>query len=81
MTSTDPDRDLVLVEFHFHELVLHLWAGEALDLFTWRSSFLFSIWKGQGDCMVLNEHSGIVLLDVLNKGGVQAVDLSNGPIR
>ena len=31
--------------------------------------------------MVLNEHSGIVLLDVLNKGGVQAVDLSNGPIR
>ena len=42
MTSTDPDRDLVLVEFHFHELVLHLWAGGALDPgFIYMALFIF----------------------------------------
>ncbi|CAE7851327.1 CFDP2, partial [Symbiodinium necroappetens] len=51
----------------FHDLVQRLWRGEELDLTTWHSSLLFSIWKGRGLVTDLDGHRGIVLLDVLNK--------------
>ena len=62
---TDPAGDAVVAEFH--DLVQRLWRGEELDLTTWHSSLLFSIWTGRGLVTDLDGHRGIVLLDVLNK--------------
>ncbi|CAE7234510.1 CFDP2 [Symbiodinium sp. CCMP2456] len=63
--TMDPAGDAVIAEFH--DLVQRLWRGEQLDLTTWHSSLLFSIWKGRGLVTDLDGHRGIVLLDVLNK--------------
>ena len=63
--TTDPAGDAVVAEFH--DLVQRLWRGEDLDLTTWHSSLLFSIWKGRGLVTDLDGHRGIVLLDVLHK--------------
>ena len=63
--TTDPAGDAVVAEFH--ALVQRLWRGEVLDVSTWHTSLLFSIWKGRGLISDLDGHRGVVLLDVLNK--------------
>eukprot|EP00435_Cladocopium_sp_Y103_P063737 s465_g25.t1 len=51
----------------FHDLVCSFWRSEPVDISQWHNSLLFSFWKGKGMFTDLNNHRGVVLLDILSK--------------
>ena len=52
---------------HLHGLVCEFWHGRRPSAKRWRCSVLIPIFKNKGDFSDLNNHRGIVLLDVLSK--------------
>ena len=54
--------------FHMHRLVCEYWSDRPLSHELWKKSVLVPIFlKGKGDFQDLNNHRGIVLLDILSK--------------